>query len=95
MGARRTVDYLRRRLGFVSPPEELACRARAFIDVKSRIRDVLRDGPKNIPEIAAAIGLDMRIVSWYVATLLRNGIVRIAGKDDEDRYVFVWVGEEL
>jgi len=90
-----TVDILRERVGYIAPSEELLVISRRFSDIKKSIRNALLDGPKSAPEIAKLVNMDTYKLSWFLATLLRHGVVRIAGKDDEDRYIFEWVGEEL
>jgi len=90
-----TVDLLKEKIEYIAPPIELAKNARSFIDIKDKIKKALENGPKSAPEISKLVGMDMHELSWYIATLLRHGVVKIAGKDDEDRYIFEWFGEEL
>ena len=92
---RLTVDILKEKIEYIAPPVELAKNARCFMDIKVKIKEALEGGPKNAPEIAKIAGMEIFEVSWFLATLLRHGVVKIAGKDDEDRYIFEWVGEEL
>ena len=96
MGRRKlTVDILREKIKYIAPLEELIALSRQFSDIKKLIKNALMDGPKSAPEIAKLVDMDTYKLSWFLATLLRHGVVRIAGKDDEDRYIFEWVGEEL
>ena len=90
-----TVDLLREKIGYIAPPEVLMVISRRFSDIKRLIKNALLDGPKSAPEIAKLVNMDTYELSWFLATLLRHGVVKIAGKDDEDRYIFEWVGEEL
>ena len=90
-----TVDTLREKIRYIAPPEELIAISRQFSDIKKSIKNALLDGPKSAPEIAKLVNMDTYKLSWFLATLLRHGVIRIAGKDDEDRYIFEWVGEEL
>ncbi len=92
---RLTVDILREKIGFITPPERLLSASRRFTRMKANIKKALEDGAKSIPQIAKIIGEDPYEISWFIATLLRHGVIKIVGKDDEDRYIFEWVGEEL
>ena len=92
---RLTVDILREKIGYIVPPERLLRISRRFSDLKKAIREALLDSPKSAPEIAKVTNIDVYELSWFLATLLRHGVVRVVGKDDEDRYIFEWAGEEL
>jgi len=43
--------------------------------VQQEICKVLRDTPKTIPDIAAAIGLPANEVLWYVASFKKYGLI--------------------
>jgi predicted transcriptional regulator len=45
------------------------------------IRDQLKDGPKTVPDIAAATGASTAETLWYVAALKKYGEIKEAEKD--------------
>ena len=90
-----TVDIFKKKIGYVAPPIEKMQVSREFARIRGAIKKALSNGPLSIPEISKNTGIEMYKLSWFMATLLRYGIVRIAGKDDEGYYKFEWVGGEL
>jgi hypothetical protein len=58
-----------------SPFRPLADVLRDEMTMKDPIVDVLRDGPKTIPEIAAALGAPPREVTLWVMAMRRYGVV--------------------
>jgi predicted transcriptional regulator len=47
------------------------------------ICQAIRDDPKTVPEVAAAIGKPASMVLWYLAALKKYGIVVEAGMHDD------------
>lgn len=43
--------------------------------VQQEICKVMRDAPKSVPEVAAAIGMPANEVLWYVASFKKYGLV--------------------
>ena len=47
--------------------------------VRRQICQVLRDGPKSVPEVAAATGLPAHQVLWYITAMKKYNLVEEAG----------------
>ncbi|MGQ9500091.1 MAG: MarR family transcriptional regulator [Dissulfurimicrobium sp.] len=54
--------------------------------LKDRIADILRSGPKTIPELANALGLPSHEVMMIVMTMRRFGMVEELPKNKRDDY---------
>jgi hypothetical protein len=54
--------------------------------MKDRVVAVLRDGPKTIPEIAAALGAPEREVTLWVMSMRRYGALEELPKPRADDY---------
>jgi hypothetical protein len=54
--------------------------------MKDRIAQVLRDGPRTIPELAGALGYPPHEVVIWLFAMRRYGDVEVAGKPDVDGY---------
>ncbi len=68
-------------------------RLRAMLDIaqdemvmRDRIAGVLADGPKTIPEIAAALGCPSREATVWLFGMRRYGLVEEIGRADVDGY---------
>jgi predicted transcriptional regulator len=51
--------------------------------IQRQICQALREKPKTVPEVAAAIGRPAHEVLWYLAALKKYGIVAEAGMCDD------------
>jgi hypothetical protein len=54
-------------------------------DVRKKLRAALAGGPRTVPEIAGASGVDAGRVLWHLMAMRRYGEVAEAG--ERDRYV--------
>lgn len=52
--------------------------------MRDKILDVLRDGPKTVPEIAQALGCPAREVMYWVMGMRKYG--HVAETEEEDGY---------
>jgi predicted transcriptional regulator len=59
-----------------------------FARIKKTIINVLKDGPKTIPQIADATGIADYTVTYYLMTLRKYGDVETGEIDDMDEYFF-------
>ncbi len=68
-------------------PQELRDRVAAQNRATKAVLDALKDGPKTVPEIAAAAGLPHDRAIWYVAALRKYGkLADVPGKGDWPKY---------
>ena len=49
--------------------------------VKGAIKDLLKDGARTVPDIAAATGTSTVEILWFIATLKKYGEIKEAEKD--------------
>ena len=54
--------------------------------MRERILGVLRDGPKTVPEIAEALGMETREAMWWVMGCWRYGFVVPGEKATDEGY---------
>lgn len=64
----------------VSRTQALLKEQQAF---RKRLREAMQDGPKTIPQIAAAASLPADQVLWHVMAMKKYDLVREVGKDGE------------
>lgn len=50
--------------------------------IRKQLRQAMQDGPRTVPEIAAAAGLSAPEVLWHVIAMKKYGLVTEAGLDD-------------
>jgi len=67
-------------------PRPLAEVLRDEMTVRDRIVSVVREGPKTIPEIAAALKAPPREVTLWVMAMRRYGMLEELPKPREDDY---------
>ena len=79
---KRPIDILRERRGGV--PRELLERTREYNKTDKLVAQILRAGPKTIPEIAAATGLPTPQVTWQVMAMRRYG--KLVEDEERDSY---------
>jgi predicted transcriptional regulator len=60
--------------------------------IRKEIRQALQDGPKTIPELAAAINLPTSQVLWQMAAMKKYGLVAETDLDG-NYYRYAWVEE--
>ena len=73
-------------------PKELMDRIKIGNKIKSAIRKALKDGPKTVPEIAEAAGMDKIDVFWHLMSMKKYGAVLEAEKSgDYWKYILVEV----
>jgi hypothetical protein len=77
------LSALRESRGGVSA--EMKARLKEQQDVRKRLRRALAGGPRTVPEIASAAGLDPALALWHLMAMRRYGEVAEAG--ERDRYV--------
>jgi predicted transcriptional regulator len=83
-----SLQILKERVGPV--PDELQERVKEHARIKGKITKALKEGPKTVPEIAAAIGVPRPAVFWHVMSMKKYGKI-VEGEQDGDylRYVLV------
>jgi len=54
-------------------------------DVRKRLRSALAGGPRTVPDMATAAGLEPSVALWHLMAMRRYGEVAEAG--ERDRYV--------
>jgi len=60
--------------------------ARQEFAMRRRILDCLRDGPRTVPEVAAALGLRPHETTWWMMGYLRYGYIRATEEVTDDGY---------
>jgi predicted Rossmann fold nucleotide-binding protein DprA/Smf involved in DNA uptake len=90
IGARRSremkpIEILRERRGGV--PKALVERNRKQTKTRKQITQALQDGPKTIPEIAAATGVPGHKVVWQVMAMKKYGKV-VEGEERDGYYQY-------
>jgi len=50
--------------------------------IRKELRQALREGPRTVPEIAAATGLPAHEALWHVIAMKKYGLVTETGLDD-------------
>lgn len=68
--------------------------ARRETGMKPRIVSALRDGPKTVPQIAAAIGHPEREVLWWLMGCVRYGDAEPTGETTPEGYPLYRAQEE-
>jgi predicted Rossmann fold nucleotide-binding protein DprA/Smf involved in DNA uptake len=74
---------LRDRLG--SAPKQPLQLSSKHIKLQKRLKQVLADGPKTVPDIAETTGLPTRQVFWHLMSLKKYG--EIIEGEERDSYV--------
>ncbi len=73
-------------------PESLAIRgerretARQEFAMKRAVLECFRGGPKTIPEVARALGIDQHEATWWIMGYVRYGFLRATEEVTEDGY---------
>jgi len=73
-------------------PESTAIRgarrqiARQEFGMRKKILDLLRGGPKTVPEVAQALGLEPHEAMWWMMGFVRYGYLRATEEVTEDGY---------
>ncbi|HEY5133991.1 MAG TPA: hypothetical protein VII85_09935, partial [Candidatus Krumholzibacteriaceae bacterium] len=60
--------------------------ARQEFGMRKRILDVLRGGPRTVPEVAQALGLKPHEATWWMMGFARYGYIRATEEMTEDGY---------
>ena len=61
--------------------------------MRARIIEILRDGPRTVPEIAAAIGSPTHEVVFWVMGMRRYGwVAEVRGSDEDGYFRYEWTG---
>ena len=76
-------QILRERLGAVpKKPLEIS---REHAKIKKKLKEVLKDGPKTVPELAQATKLPSKDVFWHLMSLKKYG--EVTEGEEQDNYV--------
>jgi len=60
--------------------------ARQEFGMRREILDILKGGPKTVPEVAQALGVPPRRATWWLMGYVRYGAVRASEKANDDGY---------
>ncbi|MEA2041348.1 MAG: hypothetical protein U9N85_02185 [Bacteroidota bacterium] len=69
-------------------PEGAKENLKAYNKIKRKIKKALKEGKKNINEIAEIIDVPSDIVTYNLMTMLKFGDVVVDGIDEDDEYYF-------
>ena len=87
----KPVQILRERRGGV--PKELLQRNREQAQTRKQITTTLKDGPKTVPEIAAATGLASHRLFWCLMGMRKYGQV-VEGEERDGYFEYALKPEE-
>ncbi len=59
---------------------------KTFNDMKKKITEALKSGPKSIPQIAKITNIPSDKVLFYLMTMQKFGLVTVDSLDDMDEY---------
>jgi hypothetical protein len=60
--------------------------ARTEYTMRARVLELLRDGPKTIPEVASALGVTTREATWWMMGYVRYGRARATEETTDEGY---------
>ena len=69
-------------------PENVKTNMKAYNKMKREIKGALKEGKKNINEIAELINVPSNVVTYNLMTMLKFGDVIVDGIDEDDEYYF-------
>ncbi|OYT35566.1 hypothetical protein B6U96_10355 [Archaeoglobales archaeon ex4484_92] len=90
-GKELTVKKLREK--GVKPRKEAIEMSREQRKIIKKISELLKEGPKTIPEISKESGMPPNVVTWYVMTLFKYG--KIVPDEEVDGYYKYRLTEEI
>ncbi len=85
MSEKKAIQILKERKGPMS--EELKARIQEQNKIQKGIKDALKNGPKTVPEIARASGIESHKVLWNLMAMKKYGIV-VEGEMKGDYHVY-------
>lgn len=68
--------------------------AREEHGMRARVIEILREGPKTVPEIAAALGASPREANWWLMGYVRYGVARATEEVTDEGYYRYALTEE-
>ena len=81
----QTFKILREKQGV---PEHVKANMKEYNKLKREIKAALKEGKKNINEIAKISNLPPHVVTYNLMTMLKFGDVIVDGMDEDDEYYF-------
>ena len=70
---KKPIFVLRERVGGTS--EELKNYIKSFNKIRKDIVTALKGGPKTVPEIAKAAGVEGKVAMWHIMAMRRYGMI--------------------
>ncbi|HPE33716.1 MAG TPA: hypothetical protein PLI65_02865 [Bacteroidales bacterium] len=61
---------------------------KVYANMRKQLRKALEDEPKTIPGLAAATGIPLHEVTYYLMTMRKYGEVVTGEVDDDDAYYY-------
>ncbi len=61
---------------------------KAYMRMKKKILEILKEESKTIPEIAKEAGLNIDEVTYYLMSMRKYGLLTVANIDDDDEYYY-------
>lgn len=81
----RTIDIIKQKR---TVAESVIEGRKKYNGFKKAIKDALKDEPKTIPQIAAAINMPVHETTYYLMAMQKFGDVVVDSIDDMDEYYF-------
>ncbi len=69
-------------------PDSLRASMKAYNKIKRQIKEALKDGEKNINDIAKFTNLSSDIVTYNLMTMLKYGDIVAGEMDEDDEFYF-------
>lgn len=73
--------------------EEALSKSKYYRDMRKKLVQILKNGPKTIPEITQEMELPATEVVYYLMTLRKYGEIIVGELDDTDEYYFYQLKE--
>lgn len=87
---RKPIQVLSERRGGV--PKDLVERSRAQAKTRKKIIEVLKDGPRTVPEVAKATAMPSHEVLWKLMGMRKYGLV-VEGEERDGYYQYALKSE--
>ena len=81
----KTVDVIKEKR---SVPDSLKEKRKTYNEIRKKIKKVLANGPRTIPQIAEETGIASHIVTYTLMTCRKYGEIETGEPDDMDEYYY-------
>ena len=82
---KKTVTFMKEKR---TVPNEVKEKSKKFVRMRKAIKASLKEGPKNIPQLAEDTNLPIDVMTYYVMSLQKFGQIAVGDLDENDEYYF-------